>query len=193
MSQFFTSGGQSIGVSASTSVLPVNTQDWSILGLASWISLQSKGLSRIFSNTTIQKHQFGVLFLPPSNVYVRSFLFLLYTLVKLYYTRALSDQALSLVPDWILLWRPRIPASLRDSATTFHLGDSSGLLQDKMGANNSSLTPLNCILKNLDRFGPQGLKKTHLVFVCDTAWPRYPLEDGEWWPVGGSLKCTTVL
>ena len=58
MSQLFTSGGQSIGVSASTSVLPMNTQDWSPLGLTSWISLQSKGLSRVFSNTTVQKHQF---------------------------------------------------------------------------------------------------------------------------------------
>ena len=58
MSQFFTSGGQSIGVSASTSVLPVNTQDWSPLGWTGWISLQSKGLSRVFSNTTVQKHQF---------------------------------------------------------------------------------------------------------------------------------------
>ena len=62
-----------------------------------------------------------------------------------------------------------------------------------MGANNSSLTPLNCILKNWDRFDPQGLKKTHLIFLCDTAWPRYPLEDGERWPVGGSLKYNTVL
>ena len=62
-----------------------------------------------------------------------------------------------------------------------------------MGANNSSLTPLNSILKNWDRFDPQGLKKTHLVFLCDTAWPRYPLEDGERWPVGGSLKYNTVL
>ena len=58
MSQFFTSGGQSIGVSASTSVLPMNIQDWSPLGWTSWISLQSKGLSRVFSNTTVQKHQF---------------------------------------------------------------------------------------------------------------------------------------
>ena len=58
ISQFFTSGGQSIGVSASTSVLPVNTQDWSRLGWTGWISLQSKGLSRVFSNTTVQKHQF---------------------------------------------------------------------------------------------------------------------------------------
>ena len=58
MSQFFTSGGQSIGVSASESVLPMNTQDWSPLGWTGWISLQSKGLSRVFSNTTGQKHQF---------------------------------------------------------------------------------------------------------------------------------------
>ena len=43
------------------------------------------------------------------------------------------------------------------------------------------------------RFDPQGLKKTHLVFLCDTAWPQYPLEDGEWWPVGGSLKYNAVL
>ena len=52
------SGGQSIGVSASTSVLPMHTQDWSPLGWTGWISLQSKGLSRVFSNTTVQKHQF---------------------------------------------------------------------------------------------------------------------------------------
>ena len=58
MSQLFTSGGQSIGVSTSASVLPMNTQDWSLLGWTGWISLQSKGLSRVFSNTTVQKHQF---------------------------------------------------------------------------------------------------------------------------------------
>ena len=58
MSQLFTWGGQSIGVSASTSVLPMNTQDWSPLGWTGWISLQSKGLSRVFSNNTVQKHQF---------------------------------------------------------------------------------------------------------------------------------------
>ena len=58
MSQFFTSGSQSIGVSASASVLPMNIQDWFPLGLTGWISLQSKGLSRVFSNTTLQKHQF---------------------------------------------------------------------------------------------------------------------------------------
>ena len=58
MTQFFASGGQSIGVSDSTSVLPMNTQDWSPLGWTCWISLQSKRLSRVFSNTTVQKHQF---------------------------------------------------------------------------------------------------------------------------------------
>ena len=65
MSQFFVSGGQSIGVSASTSVLPMNThwkcsilKDWSRLGWTCWISLQAKGLSRVFSNTTVQKYQF---------------------------------------------------------------------------------------------------------------------------------------
>ena len=57
MSQLFTSGGQSIGVSASTSVLPMYTQDWFPLGWTGWISLQSKGLSRVFSNITVQKHQ----------------------------------------------------------------------------------------------------------------------------------------
>ena len=58
MSQLFASGGQSIGVSPSTSVPLMNTQDWSPLGLTGWISFQSKGLSRVFSNTTVQKHQF---------------------------------------------------------------------------------------------------------------------------------------
>ena len=58
MSQLFPSGGQSIGASASASVLPMNTQDWSPLGWTGWISLQSNGLSRVFSNTTVQNHQF---------------------------------------------------------------------------------------------------------------------------------------
>ena len=58
MGQLFTWGGQSFGVSASASVLPMNTQDWSPLGWTGCISLQSKGLSRVFSNTTVQKHQF---------------------------------------------------------------------------------------------------------------------------------------
>ena len=58
MSQCFASGDQSNGVSASASVLPMNIQDWFPLGWTSWISFQSKGLSRVFSNTTVQKHQF---------------------------------------------------------------------------------------------------------------------------------------
>ena len=58
MSQFFSSGGQSIVVLASTSVLPMNIQDWFPLGWTGWISLQSKRLSKVFSNTTVQKHQF---------------------------------------------------------------------------------------------------------------------------------------
>ena len=58
MSQLFTSGGQSIGISALASVLPIYTQDWSRLGWTGWISFQSRGLSRVFSNTTVQKHPF---------------------------------------------------------------------------------------------------------------------------------------
>ena len=68
MSQFFTSGGQSIGVSASASVLPMNIQEWFPLGWTGLISLQSKGLSRVFSNTTVQKHQlFGAQLSSQSN------------------------------------------------------------------------------------------------------------------------------
>ena len=58
MSQLFASGGQNIGVSASASILPMNIQDWFLLGLTGLVSLQTKGLSRVFSNTTVQKHQF---------------------------------------------------------------------------------------------------------------------------------------
>ena len=60
VSQFFTSGGQRIGVSASASVLQMNIQDWFLLGLTGWIYLQSKGLSRVFFNTTVQKHLFFI-------------------------------------------------------------------------------------------------------------------------------------
>jgi len=74
-SQFFASGGQSIGVSASTSVLPMNTQDWSPLGWSGWIFLQSKGLSRVFSNTTVQKHQFfGAQLSSQSNSHIHTWL-----------------------------------------------------------------------------------------------------------------------
>ena len=76
MSQLFTSGGQSIGVSTSASVLPMNIQDWFPLGWTGWISLQSKGLSRVFSNTTVQKHQF--------------------------FSAQLSSQSNSHIPTWLL-------------------------------------------------------------------------------------------
>ena len=64
VSQSFISGGQSIGASTSASVLPMSTQDWSPLGWTSWISLLSNGFSRVFSNTTVQKHQFFLAQLP---------------------------------------------------------------------------------------------------------------------------------
>ena len=75
MIQFFTSGGQSTGVSASTSVLPMNIQDWFPLGWTGWISLHSKGLSRVFSNTTVQKHQFfGAQLSSQSNSHIHTWL-----------------------------------------------------------------------------------------------------------------------
>ena len=70
VNQLFTSGGWSIRVSASISVLPMNTQDSSPLGWTGWISLQSKGLSRVFSNTTVQKHQFFSTQLSSQSLYV---------------------------------------------------------------------------------------------------------------------------
>ena len=76
VSQFFTSGGQSIGasVSASSSVFLMNIQDWLPLGWTSWISLQSKGLSRVFSNTTLQKHQFfSVLLNGPTLIFTHNY------------------------------------------------------------------------------------------------------------------------
>ena len=75
VSQLFAWGDQSIGVSASASVLSVNTQDWSPLGWTGWISLQSKGLSRVFSNTTVQKHQFfSAQLSSQSNSYIHTWL-----------------------------------------------------------------------------------------------------------------------
>ena len=75
MSQLFASSGQNIGVSASTSVLLMNTQDWSLLGWTGWISSQSKGLSRVFSNPTVQKHQFfGAHHSSQSNFYIHTWL-----------------------------------------------------------------------------------------------------------------------
>ena len=73
VSQLFAWGGQNTGVSASASVLPVNTQDWSPLGWTGWISLQSKGLSRVFSDTTVQKHQsFGAHLSSQSNSHIHT-------------------------------------------------------------------------------------------------------------------------
>ena len=73
MIQLFSSSGQSFGVSASTSVLPMNNQDWSPLGWTGWISLYSKGLSRVFSNTTMQKHQFfGIQLSSQSNSHIHT-------------------------------------------------------------------------------------------------------------------------
>ena len=75
MSQFFPSGGQSTGVSTSASVLPMNIQDWFPLGWTGWIALQSKGLSRVFSSTTVQKHQFfGAQLSLQSNFHIRTWL-----------------------------------------------------------------------------------------------------------------------
>ena len=75
MSQLFAKGGQSTGVSALASVLPMKTQDWSPLGWTVWISLQSKGLSRVFSNTTVQKHPFfGTQLSSPSNSHIHIWL-----------------------------------------------------------------------------------------------------------------------
>ena len=70
MSQLFAWGGQSTGVSALASVLPKNTQNWSPLEWTGWISLQSKGLSRIFSNTTVQKHQFFSIFILVKEIFL---------------------------------------------------------------------------------------------------------------------------
>ena len=100
-----------------------------------------------------------VLFLPASDAYVRSFLYLLYTLIKLYYTKALSDQTLSLAPDWILLLRgPRIPVSSRDSTTTFH-----GVTSD------SFVTPWTVAHQ-----APQsmGFPRQPTSFSRGSSWPR---------------------
>ena len=76
MSQLFAWGGQSTEISASASVLPMNTQDWSPSGWTGWISLQSKGLSRVFCNTTVQKHQFfGAQFSSQSNSHIHTWLY----------------------------------------------------------------------------------------------------------------------
>ena len=112
-----------IGVTALKSVLSMDTQDWSPLGWTGWISLQSKGHSRVFSRGTLSAS---------SDVYVRNFLYLFYNLIKLYYTKALSDQPWSLSLDWILLlWRPRILVSFVIQQQPFILGAHLGLFRTR--------------------------------------------------------------
>ena len=100
MRQFFASGVQSIGASAS--VLPMNIQDWSPLGWTSWISLQSKGLSRVFSNTTVQKYQFfGAHLSSQSNSPGDYWRFSVYLWIPISLWKALSQGFLSLfIPCW---------------------------------------------------------------------------------------------
>ena len=98
---------------------------------------------------------------------VRSFLYLLYTLIKLYYTKALSDQALSLAPDWILLWGPRIPVSSCDSTTTFQV-DSLSLLQRIFPTQGSNWDLLHCrwIIYQLSHMGsPRILERVAYLFL----------------------------
>ena len=87
----------------------------------------------------------GILFLPPSDVYVRNFLYLLYTLIKLNYTKAPSNQASSLALDWILLQRPRISAFLRGSATTFQYAPWNN---HKSSSHLSSHRVFSLVMKN---------------------------------------------
>ena len=98
VSQLFASHGQSIGVSALASVLPMSTQDWSPLGWSGWISLQSKGLSRVFSNTTVQKHQFFGAQL--SSKRIEQFLLLPVTLYSLVAQMVTSPPAMQ--ETWVL-------------------------------------------------------------------------------------------
>ena len=97
VSQFFASGGQSIEASALESVLPMNTQDWSPLEWTGWLSLKSKGLSRVFSNTTVQKHQF--LCIKLRNVYQINKL-IIFTILKI---RPNSRQVVYKIPAFFLL------------------------------------------------------------------------------------------
>ena len=112
MSQLFTSGGQRIGVSASKSVLPVNTQDWSPLGWTSWISLQSKGLSKVFTSTTVQKHQvFGIQPIDPQIVCAidHSFKTIYWTNIMLGLVRMKKAQDSKPSQLWILYLMTVIP------------------------------------------------------------------------------------
>ena len=113
MSQFFAAGGQSIGVSASALVLPMNIQDCSPLGWIGWISLQSKGLSRVFSNTTVQKHQFFFSFLYSP------------TLTSIHTYSIISSANIDNFTSYFLIWIPCISFSfliavVKNSKTTLN-------------------------------------------------------------------------
>ena len=104
MNQFFTSGDQSIGASASASVLPMNIQDWFPLGWTGWISLQSKGLSRVFSNTTTQKHQFfGAQLSSQSNFHIHIWLLKKPVLTRRTFVNKVMSLLFNMLSRFILL------------------------------------------------------------------------------------------
>ena len=131
MSQFFTSGGQSIGVSASASVLPMNIQDWFPLGWTGWISLLSKALSRVFSNTTVQKHHFfGAQLSLYSNSHICTWLLEIMALTGSYLEDLTGSPVMALSITWgcrPVLWQLRLSqwnVSLRARAHSSQGGDS---------------------------------------------------------------------
>ena len=108
MSQLVAWGGQSIGVSASTSVLPMNTQDWSPSEWTGWISLQSKGLSRVFSNTTVQKHQFfGTQLSSPSNSHIHTWLWSCIALTRWTFVVKVMSLLLNMLSRLVITFLPR--------------------------------------------------------------------------------------
>ena len=103
MSQLFISGGQNIGVSASTSILSMNTQGWSPSEWTGWISLQSKGLSRVFSNTTVQKHQFfGTQLFLYSNSHIHT-----WPLVRQTFVDKVMSMLINMLPRLVITFLPR--------------------------------------------------------------------------------------
>ena len=132
------------------------------------------GVYNFIVNTSKQ-----VLFLPPSDAYVRSFLYLLYTLIKLYYTKALSDQASSLAPDWILLLQgPRIPVYSRDSTTTFQGSFSMSWFFASGGQSIGASASVSVLPMNIQGWFPLRLtglisllsKGLSRVFSSTTVW-----------------------
>ena len=108
MSQLFAWGGQNIGVSASASVLPMNTQDWSPLRWTGCISLQSKGLSRVFSNNTVQQHQFfGTQFSSPSNSHIHTWLRKTIVLTRWTFVGKVTSLLLNMLSRLVITFLPR--------------------------------------------------------------------------------------